>query len=198
MTLDDAAIERLVKQSRDGDAQAFGHLFDYYSEPVYRYIASRVRRPSDAEDLTQTVFVKALEALPRYESRGVPFGGWLFRLARNAVIDFVRTNRQHADIADAVEHSDNGTSPDEIVATRQWIEAIRSALATLTDDQRDAIALRFFAGLSARETAEAMGRQEGTVRGLQFRAIAALRRQLLIEAEGDVTTVATAFGRPTP
>ena len=96
------------------------------------------------------------------------------------------------------ERSDNGTSPDEIVATRQWIEAIRGALATLTDDQRDAIALRFFAGLSARETAEAMGRQEGTVRGLQFRAIAALRRQLLIEAEGDVTTVATAFGRPTP
>jgi RNA polymerase sigma-70 factor, ECF subfamily len=198
MTLDDAAIERFVQQSREGDAQAFGHLFDHYSEPVYRYIASRVRRPSDAEDLTQTVFVKALEALPRYESRGVPFGGWLFRLARNAVIDFIRTNRQHAEIDAAVEHSDNGKSPDEIVATRQWIEAIRNALGTLTDDQRDAIALRFFAGLSAREAAEAMGRQEGTVRGLQFRAIAALRRQLLIDAEGDVTAAATAFGRPTP
>ena len=105
MTLDDAAIERFVQQSREGDAQAFGHLFDHYSEPVYRYIASRVRRPSDAEDLTQTVFVKALEALPRYESRGVPFGGWLFRLARNAVIDFVRTNRQHADIAVRRIHS---------------------------------------------------------------------------------------------
>src|SRR5437667_10072133 len=114
MTLDDAAIERFVQLSRDGDAQAFGELFDHYNEPVYRYIASRVRRPSDAEDLTQTVFVKALEALPRYESRGVPFGGWLFRLARNAVIDFVRTNRQHAQINEAVEHAGNGLGPDQV------------------------------------------------------------------------------------
>src|SRR5213592_3468439 len=107
MTLDDAAIERLVKQSRDGDAQAFGHLFDYYSEPVYRYIASRVHRPTDAEDLAQTVFVKALEALPRYESRGIPFGGWLFRLARNAVIDFVRTRHDHLELDVLQERSAN-------------------------------------------------------------------------------------------
>ena len=72
-------------------------------------------------------------------------------------------------------------TPEELVETRQWVEAVRAALATLTEEQRDAIALRFFAGLSAREAAEAMGRQEGTVRGLQFRAIAALRRQLAIE-----------------
>jgi len=129
----------------------------------------------------QTVFVKALEALPRYESRGVPFGGWLFKLARNAVIDFTRTDRQHAEMDDNVERPDAGGTPEELVETRQWVEAVRAALATLTEEQRDAIALRFFAGLSAREAAEAMGRQEGTVRGLQFRAIAALRRQLAIE-----------------
>ena len=91
MTLDDAAIERLVGDAQAGDAWAFGCLFDHYHLPVYRYVASRVRRPSDAEDLTQLVFVKALEALPRYEARGIPFGGWLFRLARNAIIDQVRT-----------------------------------------------------------------------------------------------------------
>src|ERR671927_1424809 len=98
MTLDDAALDRLVEASRDGDSWAFGRLFDHFHEPIYRYIASRVQRPSDAEDLTQLVFVKALEALPRYEARGVPFGGWLFRLARNAVIDFVRTRHEHADL----------------------------------------------------------------------------------------------------
>src|SRR5213076_2561529 len=179
-----AAIERLVKQSRDGDAQAFGHLFDYYSEPVYRYIASRVRRPSDAEDLTQTVFVKALEALPRYESRGVPFGGWLFRLARNAVIDHVRTRHDHAELDSIIGWSHGDAGPDEIAVVRQELDAVGVALASLTDEQREAITLRFFAGLSAREAAEAMGKQEGTVRGLQFRAIAALRRQLGIEPDG--------------
>ena len=195
MTLDDAAIERLVDEARAGDAWAFGRLFDHYHLQVYRFVVSRVRRPSDAEDLTQLVFVKALEALPRYESRGVPFGGWLFRLARNAVIDHVRTSHEHADLAQSVEQAGDDAGPDELAAIRQDIEAVRRALATLTDDQRDAIALRFFAGLSAREAAVAMGKQEGTIRGLQFRAIATLRRQLGIE-EPEVQATAASPARP--
>ena len=183
MTIDDAAIERLVAEARSGDEWAFGMIFGHYHEAIYRYIASRVHRPSDAEDLTQLVFVKALEALPRYESRGVPFGGWLFRLARNAVIDFVRTRHDHAELDMVAERAHGDAGPDEIAVIRQELDAVGAALATLTDDQREAIELRFFAGLSAREAAEAMGKQEGTVRGLQFRAIGALRRQLGVEEE---------------
>src|SRR6266571_20866 len=122
MTLDDAAIERFVQLSRDGDAQAFGELFDHYNEPIYRYIASRVRRPSDAEDLMQTVFVKALEALPRYESRGVPFGGWLFKLARNAVIDFVRTRHEHVELDVVGQRSAAEAQPDVVILMRHDIE----------------------------------------------------------------------------
>ena len=184
MTIDDAAIERLVTEAQQGDAWAFGMIFDQYHESIYRFIASRVHRPSDAEDLTQHVFVKALEALPRYESRGIPFGGWLFRLARNAVIDHVRTRHDHAELDAIVEWTHGDAGPDEIAVVRQELDAVGAALATLTDEQREAIALRFFAGLSAREAAEAMGKQEGTVRGLQFRAIAALRRQLGLDADG--------------
>jgi RNA polymerase sigma-70 factor, ECF subfamily len=191
VTLDDAAIERLVQEARDGDAWAFGLLFDHYHLPVYRYVASRVHRPSDAEDLTQLVFVKALEALPRYESRGIPFGGWLFRLARNAVIDHVRTRHDHVDLDVASALAGHDAGPDEQTLARQELDDVAAALAVLTDDQREAIALRFFAGLSAREAAEVMGKQEGTIRGLQFRAIAALRRRLGIDApdttvDGDV------------
>jgi RNA polymerase sigma-70 factor, ECF subfamily len=181
MTLNDAAIDRLVTEARAGDTWAFGLIFDHYHEPIYRYIASRVHRPSDAEDLTQHVFVKALEALPRYEARGVPFGGWLFRLARNAVIDHVRTRHDHAELDSVLGRAHGEAGPDEIAVVRQELDAVGSALAGLTDEQRETIELRFFAGLSARETAEAMGKQEGTVRGLQFRAIAALRRQLGID-----------------
>ena len=184
MTVDDATIERLVQQARDGDVGAFGQLFDHYGEPIYRYIASRVNRPSDAEDLTQVVFVKALEALPRYESRGIPFGGWLFRLARNTVIDHVRTRRDHADIEALAEQPGADPGPEAIVVARDEMAAISTALATLTDEQRDTINLRFFGGLSAREAADVLGKHEGTIRGLQFRAITALRRELGIDKGG--------------
>jgi RNA polymerase sigma-70 factor (ECF subfamily) len=182
VTLDETAIERLVQEARDGDAWAFGLLFDHYHLPVYRYIASRVHRPSDAEDLTQLVFVKALEALPRYQSRGIPFGGWLFRLARNTVIDHVRTRHDHVDLDSAVGQAGREAGPDEVAVARLELDEVAEALEALTDEQRDTIALRFFAGLSAREAAEVMGKQEGTIRGLQFRAIAALRRKLGIDA----------------
>jgi len=182
VTLDDDAIERLVQEARAGDAWAFGLLFDHYHLPVYRYVASRVHRPSDAEDLTQLVFVKALEALPRYEARGIPFGGWLFRLARNTVIDHVRTRHEHIDLDSAVGQAGHEAGPDEVTVARQELDQVAAALEALTDEQREAIALRFFAGLSAREAAAVMGKQEGTIRGLQFRAIAALRRQLGIDA----------------
>ena len=193
MTADDAALERLVDEARGGDAEAFAAIFDRYHEPVYRFIASRIHRPADAEDLTQLVFVKVLEALPRYESRGVPFGGWLFRLARNTVIDHVRTHKETAELEQVLDRADLDRGPDEWAMTRQELESVRVALASLTDEQREAIALRYFAGLSAKEAATAMGKQEGTVRGLQFRAIAALRRHLGIEV-ADVSEIPPGVG----
>jgi len=197
MTIDDAAIERLVTEARNGDSWAFGMIFDHYHDSIYRFIASRVQRPSDAEDLTQLVFVKALEALPRYVSRGVPFGGWLFRLARNAVIDHVRTRHDHTELDSLIEAAHGDAGPDEIAVVRQELDAVGAALAGLTEEQREAISLRFFAGLSAREAAEAMGKQEGTVRGLQFRAIASMRRQLGIDADSSVQSVEGSVQRPT-
>src|SRR5215213_510719 len=185
MTVDDDAIERFVEAAKDGDPEAFGALFDHFYAPVYRYVAARVGRPSDAEDLAQLVFVKALEALPRYELRGVPFGGWLFRLARNVVIDHVRTRREHVTLDIIVQQSTEDDGPDELAVLRQDMDSVACALRRLTPEQREAIQLRFFAGLSAKEAAEAMGRQEGTVRGLQFRGIAALRRELGIEPDAD-------------
>jgi RNA polymerase sigma-70 factor (ECF subfamily) len=179
--MDDETLDRLVAKAQAGDAEAFGRIFDEYVGPIYRFIASRVERPSDAEDLTQLVFVKALEALPRYEARGIPFGGWLFRLARNAIIDQVRTRRDHLSLVAVVTREVDDAGPEAIAALRDDLDRVAQALADLTEDQREVIELRFFAGLSVHETADAMGREDGTVRGLQFRAIAALRRSLGIE-----------------
>jgi len=196
--LDDEALERLVLDAQGGDAWAFGRIFDAFHEPIYRFIASRVNRPSDAEDLTQLVFVKALEALPRYEVRGIPFGGWLFRLARNTIIDHARTRRDHVDLDAAAERATDEAGPEATTLLRQDLDAVQRALAALTDEQRETIELRFFAGLSASEAAEVMGKQEGTIRGLQFRAIAALRRSLGMDLDIDEGTGSPAPGLARP
>ena len=190
--MDDESLDRLVADAKRGDTDAFGRIFDEYAGPIYRFIASRVSRPSDAEDLTQLVFVKALEAMPRYEARGVPFGGWLFRLARNAIIDQSRTRREHLSLVVVATRESEEASPESIASLRDDLDRVAAALAELTDDQREVIELRFFAGLSVAETAEAMGRQDGTIRGLQFRAIGALRRSLGIESSGSAHAPARA------
>lgn len=176
--MDDETLDRLVAEAKRGDREAFGRIFDAYAAPVHRFIASRVYSPSDAEDLTQLVFVKALEALPRYEARGVPFGGWLFRLARNAIIDQIRTRKDHLPLLAAVTRETDDAGPEQRAALSEDLDRLAEALKELTDDQREVIELRFFAGLSVLEAAMAMGRQEGTIRGLQFRAIQTLRRTL--------------------
>ena len=195
--MDDESLDRLVADAKRGDTEAFGHIFDAYAGPIHRFIASRVSRPSDAEDLTQLVFVKALEALPRYEPRGVPFGGWLFRLARNAIIDQIRTRREHLSLVVVTSRESEEASPEAIASLRDDLDRVAVALQELTDDQREVIELRFFAGLSVAEAAEAMGRQEGTIRGLQFRAVGALRRSLGIESS-PATRAASAKHQPVP
>jgi RNA polymerase sigma-70 factor (ECF subfamily) len=181
--MDEETLDRLVAEAKRGDPDAFGRIFDAYVGPLYRFIVSRVNNPSDAEDLTQLVFVKALEALPRYEARGIPFGGWLFRLARNAIIDQIRTRRDHLSLVTATTRETEEAGPEAMATLRDDLDRVARALTALTDDQREVIELRFFAGLSVLETAVAMGRQEGTIRGLQFRAIASLRRTLGIDLD---------------
>jgi len=186
--MDGETLDRLVAEAQGGDPEAFGRIFDAYHASIYRFIVSRVGRPSDAEDLTQVVFVKALEALPRYEARGVPFGGWLFRLARNTVIDHIRTRRDHVDLEATADRASEDDAPETLAILRNDLDAMAEALRSLTPDQHEVIVLRFFAGLSPREAAELMGRQEGTIRGLQFRAIAALRQRLGIRTDDHKQT----------
>ena len=186
--MDGEMLDRLVQEAQRGDPGAFGQIFDEFHGPIYRFIASRVGRPSDAEDLTQLVFVKALEALPRYQARGVPFGGWLFRLARNATIDHIRTRRDHDELGEATDRHTDESSPETLAILRTDLDEMAIALRSLTPDQREVIALRFFAGRSSREAADLMGRREGTIRGLQFRAIAALRTALGITTEDEHKT----------
>jgi RNA polymerase sigma-70 factor (ECF subfamily) len=173
----DAGLDLLARAAVGGDVSAVGHLYDQLLTPIYRYVAVRVRSREDAEDLTQLVFERIVAGLPRYRPGRSPFAAWVFRIARNAVIDHVRRERptEQLDPARDVPHDDE---VEAISLRGEQIRELRRAIAILTPDQQEAIVLRFVAGLSAEEAARVMGRRAGTVRGLTFRAIGALRRHL--------------------
>jgi RNA polymerase sigma-70 factor, ECF subfamily len=182
--LDGLTIDQLAEAATAGNVEAVGRLYDTLVVPIYRYVAVRVHRREDAEDLTQLVFERIVSSLPRYRSRGRPFEAWAFRIARNAVIDHIRRDRAHEPLGADLDAGHDET-PDRLTLRGEEIRELRSAIQLLTADQQEALALRFAAGLSAEEAAEVMGKRAGTVRGLTFRAIASLRRRLLPQ-EGQV------------
>jgi RNA polymerase sigma-70 factor, ECF subfamily len=173
----DAGVDELAIAATAGDVEAVGRLYDAMVGPIYRYVAVRVRGREDAEDLTHLVFERIVGALPRYRHNGRPFAAWAFRIARNAVIDHQRRLRPTEPLGGMPEPAD-GVGLDALSVRGEEIRELRDAIRRLTADQQEAIALRYAAGLSAEEAARVMGRRAGTVRGLTFRAIEALRRHL--------------------
>ena len=179
---DDATVDELAIAATTGDVEAVGRLYDALVDPIYRYVAVRVRRREDAEDVTHLVFERIVSALPRYRHNGRPFAAWAFRIARNAVIDHQRRLRPTEELGAIAEPSD-GIGLDAISVRGEEIRELRAAIRRLTPDQQEAIALRYAVGLSAEEAARVMGRRAGTIRGLTFRAIESLRRLLGEEAK---------------
>jgi RNA polymerase sigma factor (sigma-70 family) len=173
----------LAQRARDGDPQAFAALYDRYFELVYRYVYYRVREVEEAEDVTSEVFFRALRAMPRYEPRQ-PFLAWLYRIARNAVIDRARAARPRVSFEDALAHPDAGdhvVDPDARILATDRRARLKTALGTLTAEQQEVVILRFVEGLSAEEVGKIMGKRAGTVRGLQFRALQALKKTITAE-----------------
>jgi RNA polymerase sigma-70 factor, ECF subfamily len=162
--------------ARAGDEAAFVAVYRAYAPAVYRFCLARSRHPADAEDLLQQTFLRVVEALPRYEDRGLPFGAWLFRIARSVTVDQHRRRRD--DVSLEIEVGETTGAADAPAIDLGDREMLLAALAGLTPDQREVVRLRFFADLSARETGLLLGRDEAAVRALQWRALAALRRVL--------------------
>ena len=178
---DDATVDQLALAATTGDIEAVGRLYDALVGPIYRYVAVRVRRREDAEDLTHLVFERIFGALPRYRHNGRPFAAWAFRIAHNAVIDHQRRLRPTEQLGSIAEPSD-GVGLEALSLRGEEIRELQAAIRQLTPDQQEAIALRYAVGLSAEEAARVMGRRAGTIRGLTFRAIESLRRHLAEEA----------------
>jgi RNA polymerase sigma-70 factor (ECF subfamily) len=173
---DEGAVTGLVDRARRGDAGAFGQLYDRFQPEIVRYLTYRTRDGDIAEDLAQQVFLKAWQAIPRYEHRGTPFKAWLYRMAHNQMVDYFRARRTTVDIAD-VELPEEAEA-ESFVLTQELHGSLQAALARLSEDHRRVLELRFLMEKSAREIGEIMGRKEVTVRGLQLRALQSLRREI--------------------
>jgi RNA polymerase sigma-70 factor (ECF subfamily) len=177
---DQALLEvRWIQSAIAGEAEAFARLYETYVDQVYRFIFYRVGDDQTAEDLTSQVFFKAWDSLDRYQLRGLPFGAWLLRIARNAVIDHYRTFKETTPLEPtAVAWPDPAANVDQEVERRLEAAWLRSVLRQLTEDQRQVLTLRFIEGLSTQEVAQVMGKREGAIRALQMRGLQALAQMM--------------------
>ena len=168
----DAVVFSAVDRAKAGDADAMRFLYLRYADNVYGYVCSIVRDEHEAEDVTQQIFAKLLNALQRYEPRSVPFSAWILRIAHNAAIDHMRARR-------AVPCEEvRSVELEDIDISRERSRDLHAALQKLPPEQRDVIVMRFVLGLSPREIAERIGRSEDAVHGLQHRGRTTLRREL--------------------
>jgi len=180
----DVDESELVRESKKGEADAFGELYERYAPRLFRFLYAQLEDRLDAEDLTEEVFFKTWQFLPNYRELGAPFGGFLFRVARNLLVDLYRRSSRglkEETLNDELMDGSHSNSA-EIVSNS---EELQQVMKKLREDYRTVLSLRFLAELTLEETAYAMGKSYGAVRVLQHRALLAARKAWRIEMKGE-------------
>ncbi|QRG65347.1 RNA polymerase sigma factor [Brevibacillus choshinensis] len=176
------AIERSAQPSAqsNGDfyeSRPFTELYDEYFDRVNRYLRCRVQNTWDADDLTTVVFLKALEKFDQY-SRRSPFASWIFRIAHNTYVDFMRKNRElpvdQEDLLGAEQ--DDTWQPERQALTKEEIRLLRDRLDLLSQDQKDVLMLRYFADLKISQVAEVLGKTESSIKMISYRGLQKLQK----------------------
>ncbi|MGY1744463.1 sigma-70 family RNA polymerase sigma factor [Blastococcus sp. SYSU D00695] len=163
----------LVHRAQQGDAEAFGRLYDHYVTMVYRYLYHRVGDRTLAEDFTSETFVRALRRIDSLSFQGRDVGAWLVTIARNIVRDHVKSSRYRLEVTTAdMRDADRATDgPEDAVVSRLTAEELLACVRRLGGEQQECISLRFLQGLSVAETAAVMGKKDGAIKALQHRAV---------------------------
>ena len=171
-------LRALVDLAKEGDAEAFGQLYDHYVQGVFRFVYYRVGSRPLAEDLTSETFARGLRSIQRFNWQGKDFGAWLTTIARNLVADHFKSSRSRLEVVTEVipENKTTVPSPEEDVLALISNELLYEAVNQLPNEQRDCVLMRFIQGLSIAQTAAALGRSEGAVKQLQLRAIRGLSK----------------------
>lgn len=176
--IDDGA---LIERARSGEVDAFGLLYERYASAIFRYINARLPDATEAEDMTADLFLGVWRNIQNYEDRGIPFSAYLFRIAQNSLTGFYRKDSRRKKKDELMrEHPQTVESTVEIRLDRTFLTRV---LGKLPEDYRTVLELRFFGGLSSKEIAQIMERSSGAVRMIQYRALAVLRQQLVLENE---------------
>jgi len=176
--------QSLVQRAQKRDQEAFAQLYEQHFNKIYRYVALKVGNYAEAEDMTQQVFLKALQSISSYKWRDIPFSAWLFRIAHNQAVDYLRKKTKQAtttlDESITIFDSNN---PQKIAEHRLDTEQLILAARQLTPAQQEVISLRFAGELPIAQVAKIMGKSPGAVKALQHNAIVALRKLLLVEKD---------------
>ena len=170
----------LISRARDGDREAFGALVEQYRDNVYRLAYRMCGNAYDADEAAQEAFVAAWRALPNFRG-DAKFSTWLYRLTTNAAIDVMRREKRHQTVGDGemMELADDADSPQETVERTEQQETVQKALATLSEEYREVLLLRYMEELDYAEIAEVLQLPSGTVKSRINRAKAALKTALL-------------------
>jgi RNA polymerase sigma-70 factor (ECF subfamily) len=168
----------LVLRAIQRDEEAFGELYDRHVVRVYRHLYYMLGKQPEAEDLTAQTFLKAWEAIERYQVRGAPFVSWLLRIAHNLGVSYLRSKRESAELHDGIVDTKERRDPEWSYQQTAEEELVREAITRLREEQRQVIILRFIEDLDYREVAEIIGKSVAAIRVIQHRALNALRKQM--------------------
>lgn len=174
--------ELLVQRAQKQDSEALAQIYEAYFDKIYRYLVVRVRNETEAEDLTQQVFMKVLQSISTYKSKGVPFSSWIYRIAHNQMVDFMRQQNKKSTVdIEGMQLPYEGHDPQQVIEEQIDVEELKKATRKLTAAQQEVLALRFTGELSIARCAEIMGKSEGAIKALQHSAVQSLRKALVNE-----------------
>jgi RNA polymerase sigma-70 factor, ECF subfamily len=176
--------QSLVKRAQQKDEEAFARLYEEYFDRIYRYLVLKIGSELEAEDMTQQVFLSALESIGSYRWQGLPFSAWLYRIAHNKMVDHVRKATKHEFVPLDEALTVASGNPQAEAEHKLEMDRLLVAMEKLTAAQRECVSLRFTSDLSIAEVAKTMGKSEGAIKALQHSAVLALRKILVEGHEG--------------